>query len=119
MSYSILFEKKEKYTAVIYSNSYMNPIHDIKKISIDLCQHLNKECVLLFDLLLSNGDNFNRFVEAYFNGKEILLDTIKVIEVNDSHFLDEINTFYKDNYKMLNESVLSARERFKYAKKNI
>lgn len=115
-TYSIVYKKERKYKAVIYSNSYLNPIQDIKKISLDLCCHINTEGILLFDLLLSNGENFNRFAEAYFNGKEIIVDTIRTIEMYDNKFLDEINSFYKGNYKLLNESVLTASERFKYAK---
>lgn len=115
-SYSIVYRENKKYAVVIYSNSYINPIQDLKEISMEIRKHINTECPVLFDMLLSNGENFNRFAEAFFDGTEILFESIQVVEMNDLIFLNEINTFYKRNMKALNNSVLSPSERFKYAK---
>lgn len=116
-SYNIVYRKNKKYAVVIYSNSYINPIQDLKEISLEIRRHINTGCPVLFDMLLSNGENFNRFAEAFFDGTEIRLETMEIVEMNDRIFLNEINTFYENNFKALNASVLSPSERFKFAKK--
>lgn len=115
-SYNIVYKKSNKYSALIYSVSYNNPIEDIKKISADIRTQLNEACYILFDLLLANGDSFNRFVEGYFDGKEIKFDTINVVVLDDREQLETINDYYKGKVKEVNNSVLLSSEKFKYVR---
>ena len=48
-------------------------MQDIEK---DLAKK-NLKGLVLFDLLLSNGDEYNRYVEAYFDGKFFELSSFK------------------------------------------
>ena len=70
-SFNIIYEQHGKYSAIVYPVSYLNPIDEIQLISIELRKHLPAGCYVLFDLLLSNGNNFNRFAEAFFDGNDI------------------------------------------------
>lgn len=117
-SYKIVYQNYDKYSAVIYAVSYNNPIDDIIEISKDIKNKLNNSCFLLFDMLLCNGDNFNRFAECYFNGNEICFDSLNIINLNKDSHLEQINKYYKNNIKQLNNSVLSSSEKFKYAKRD-
>ncbi|WP_418750025.1 type II toxin-antitoxin system RnlB family antitoxin [Frisingicoccus sp.] len=116
-SYQVIRKKRSKYQAVIYSVSYNNPIHDIREISEYMRKHIDVEGYVLFDLLLSNGENFNRFTEGYFDGYEISFNSLKVIELTDAQEIQAINSFYQNNRKLLDNSVLSPSEKFRYARK--
>lgn len=115
-NYYIDFNKYNKYSAVIYSTSYRSPFDSIGSITEELRINLSEAGFILFDLLLSNGDSFNRFVEAYFDGKEIKRDSISVISINDMKQLKQINSHYNGHFDELNNSVLSPSERPKYSK---
>ncbi|WP_281513168.1 type II toxin-antitoxin system RnlB family antitoxin [Bacteroides acidifaciens] len=117
-NYEIATKKNNRYRAVIYSVSYNNPIHDVFKISELFKLKTYSRGFILFDLLLSNGDNFNRFVEAYFDGNEIVASTLKVIKLKDQKFLKDINSYYKTHLKFLNNSVLSPSENSNMQKGN-
>lgn len=113
-SFDIIYEQYGKYSAIVYPVSYLNPIDDIKLISMELREHLPAGCYILFDLLLSNGDNFNRFAEVYFDGNEINSGAVSVTEVPTEE-LKRLNLYYRGKTKELSKSVLSAKERYKFA----
>ena len=117
MNYSIEYHRHDKYLAVIYSSSYINPVDSIKEINGDMERNLLKEGFVLFDLLLSNGNNFNRFFEAYFDGHEIKKDTVTVVVSKEIDDLKSINSHYKGRIKELNNSVLSPSEKYRLLKK--
>ncbi len=106
-----------KYRAVIYSVSYDNPIYYSKDISNDLSNYIDGPCFVLFDLLLSNGQNFNRFVEGYYNGIEVEYNSMKVVSIDNADELNEINSFYQKNIGLLNNGILTPSERYLYARK--
>lgn len=112
-SFNIVYEKYGKYSAIVYPVSYINPIEDIDLITLELKKHYN-DCYVLFDLLLSNGDNFNRFAEVYFDGESIDSNNIHVIKVSTIE-LNRLNRYYKGKTKELNKSVLTLKERYKFA----
>lgn len=113
-SYDIIYEQFGKYAAIVYPVSYLNPIDDFQLISEELREHLPAGCYVLFDLLLSNGDNFNRFAELYYDGNELSAGLIRITEVNSDE-LKRLNLHYRGKTKELNKSVLSPKERYKYA----
>ncbi len=118
MNFSIDFIKSNKYSAVIYSVSYISPFNSLNDITAEIRANLRKKGFILFDLLLSNGDCFNRFAEAYFDGEKIILDSITIIDIEDITQLKHINAHYKGREKELNNSVLSPSEKYKYAHTN-
>jgi hypothetical protein len=113
-SFNIIYKQCGKYSAIVYPVSYLNPIDDFQLISVELRKHLPAGCYVLFDLLLSNGDNFNRFAELYYNGEELSPRLISITEVN-SNDLKRLNLYYRGKTKELSKSVLSPRERYKFA----
>lgn len=113
-SFNIVYEQHGKYSAIVYPISYQNPIEDIQLISRELMEHLPAGSYVLFDLLLSNGDNFNRFAEVIFNGSKINCRDIKVVTVPVSE-IQSLNLYYHGKTKELNKSILSNKEKYKYA----
>lgn len=117
ISYSVNTKlKTDKYRAVVYALSYNNPLHDISSISTTLREMIASPGYVLFDLLLSNGANFNRFVEGFFNGKTVVFDSLNVVELRDFHQIECINSYYRNNPTILNNSVLSPSEKMRFGK---
>ena len=113
-SFNIVYKNHGKYSAIIYPTSYLNPIEDIRLISAELKKHIPAKSYVLFDLLLSNGDNFNRFAEALYNGGDLSPKEINVVTIPKREAQD-LNSYYRGRIEELSKSVLSARERFKFA----
>lgn len=113
-SFNIIYKQYGKYSAIIYPVSYLNPIEDIQSISEELKKHLTAGCYVLFDLLLSNGDNFNRFAEVYYDGNDIQTSAVSITEIPSSE-VQGLNMYYRGKTKELSKSVLSAKERFRFA----
>lgn len=115
-NYSIKYCCYNKYSAIIYSTSFYNPLENVNDISKDLSHNLFNSCFILFDLLLSNGNSFNRFVEVYFNGKEIEKSSIHIVTINNTSNLSYINSHYKNRFHDINNSILSPSEKLKLLK---
>lgn len=112
--FDIVYKQYGKYSAIIYPVSYLNPMEEIQSISDELKKHLTSGCYVLFDLLLSNGDNFNRFAEVYYDGDDIKTSAVSIAEIP----LNEVrglNLYYRGKVKELSKSVLSAKERYRFA----
>lgn len=116
-TFDIKYDICSKYPVVIYSVSYLNPIQDLTEISSELCKNISNACEVLFDMLLTNGEEFNRFATAKFDGKQIVYDSISVVNVFDSSELSIINSYYKQHTHILNKGVLTSGQKYKYVKK--
>lgn len=64
---------------------------------------------IVFDLLLSNGNNSQRFFKAVFDGLKILNTSYKVLNP-DHRILRKTNEYFKKNRSLFENSVLSNRE---------
>lgn len=65
---------------IAYATSYLNPLSDMMEVSREISSIISSPCELLFDLLLANGDSFNRYAICKFDGKNILCESIDIIE---------------------------------------
>lgn len=78
-----------EYDYIIYPSSYINPLSEIKHFEKKLKEKgINHQCTLLFDLLPCNGDNFNRFAKAYYDGEKIVRSSIEVVKVEEKELED-------------------------------
>lgn len=116
MTYEIKHIKSTIFSAVVYAISFENPLQELSSISHELTSTICTPCDILFDLLLSNGDEFNRFVLGRFDGTNIDYDSLRIIELNDTKLVQQINTYYRGKYDYLNNSVLSVRQMTLFAK---
>ena len=110
-NYKIIFiSDNNRYKSVVFSINHISPLDDIYKIEQDLISKGIKGYIL-FDLLLSNGNEFNRYVEAYFDGESFnLLEFKKPIITS---FVKEVsNDFFKKNIKLLENGILSSIDIF-------
>lgn len=99
------------YDYLILSTSYVNPLQNISEIEKTLKA---KNIRILFDLLLSNGNSENRFIEATFNGEK--LDNFRNCNNVDIEIRKKAGQFYQENTNLLNNSVLSRPTKFLISK---
>lgn len=116
MTFDIKYNVNKTYPIVIYSVPYINPLENIDDISSALSKCNVKPCNVLFDLLLSNGDEFNRFASGYFDGTKINYNSLEIINLNNCDIIKSINSYYKDNISCLNNGVLTSSQKLKFAK---
>lgn len=106
-------QKIDSANFIVYATSYLNPLSDMCEASREIACVVDRPCDLLFDLLLANGDSFNRYVICKFDGKDILRDSINVIEENqiDETLMSKIREYYRGiNKSRYINSALSKHE---------
>jgi len=116
MLYEIKQVKNADFSVIVYAISYENPLQDIDSISHELSSMLCSSCNVLFDLLLSNGDEFNQFVIGRFEEGNVNYDSLRLINIEDSNLRKHINSYYQGKYKYLKNSVLSLHQMTLFSK---
>lgn len=99
-----------KYNYIIFSTSYQNPLSDLETFSKEMANKITGEKFVLIDLMLSNGNSFNRFVECFFNGKTVIRDSIKIKEDVPDSILNYCSSYYKQCKRNLGNSTLTSKE---------
>jgi len=100
-----------KYGYIIFAINDDSPLEYLQDIEKDLVKK-NFKGIVLFDLLLSNGDEYNRYVEAYFDGNFFELSSFKGPTLNQEIKCISIN-FFKKHPEYIDKGVLSSIDIFK------
>lgn len=95
---------------IIYPTSYINPLLKKSKLNESLKIKINKKSNLLFDLLLCNGDCYNRFCKVEFDGYKIIKSTLDVIELDCKKDIEYVEEFYREDKKLLTKGVITTKE---------
>lgn len=109
----INIQRIDEYNAVAYATSYINPLSNLSETSNELSNKIDGSCNILFDLLLSNGNSYNRFVYCKFDGNTIMRETIDIIDKNEMKHIYEIEIArHYSNFSEINysNSVLSKHD---------
>ncbi|EHO79764.1 type II toxin-antitoxin system RnlB family antitoxin [Fusobacterium ulcerans] len=96
-------EIKKKYEAIIFSTSFLSNISQKGEI-MKIAQKNEIKGWVLFDLLLANGNSFNRFLEV-----EFIENRIKKISVPvnvDKEIKEQSLEFYHKNIEKLDFTIL-------------
>lgn len=101
------------YDFLLFSINYWNPLSDLSSLENRLRKITTKPCTILVDLLLCNGDCFNRFVEVFFDGISIHRQNIRVVSLNEDQ-KQKMDAFYKNRKELIENSVLSKKEQENY-----
>lgn len=111
-------EEQSVYSFLILSTSYLNPLDDLDELEEKLEGTLgNKFCgKILFDLLLSNGNSSNRYIEASFNGTSFDYSSFKIPNIIDKQIKDISTYFYSNNEQFMNSNTLSSSFKFLFKK---
>jgi hypothetical protein len=97
------------FKTVVIATGYENPLSNLSDISIKL-QSLscNQQEEVLFDLLCTNGNEWNRFVAIQYDGKNLLRSTFHVVSEDEieAEVLQSQKVFFKTHPELLASSVL-------------
>ncbi|MBC2855495.1 type II toxin-antitoxin system RnlB family antitoxin [Cetobacterium sp. 2A] len=89
-----------KYKYILYSTSYESSVTDRSSL-LKLIKQFSLKGYVLVDLLLSKGNNFNRFMELYIENENI--KGIKVKKDTDIYIQNESLKFYYKNKALLDK----------------
>ena len=95
---------------IVYSTSYYSPTEYIQNIE-KVLRELNYIGSVYFDLLLSNGNNFNRYMKVNFDGKKFK-NNFEIVSNPQLELKKESLKFYQNNFELLENSILSKPIKF-------
>jgi hypothetical protein len=97
------------YDYIIYPTSYINPLLNQLELNANLRISIHRPCIILFDLLLCNGNCFNRFCKGTFDGVKILDESLELVDISIS-MVKFVEKYYTENKKTLRSGVLVPSE---------
>ena len=106
-----IIEFKNDYKYVVLATSYENPMDELENIEDEL-KAKEYSGRVLFDLLLCNGMNSNRFIEMNFDGNYFDLSSSIIIENPNKFIKEDIHQYLKDKPALLENSVLPEAQRY-------
>ncbi len=95
---------------IVFSISEIKPYEELNQLEHEL-SNKKFEGNVIFDLLLSNGNNSNRFMEALFDGKKLKRSSFNIINVDKKIKRKSVN-FYKLHLHLIENSILSSSQKF-------
>lgn len=111
--------EKELYDAIIFSESYESPLAYLDEVTEEIKKQHMTNVKILFDVLLCMGNTSERFVEAFFDGKEFNLESFRVVELKKNDTLRQFCTsFFFENSELLEYSILTPVQK-EFLKKGI
>lgn len=100
---------------IVLSTSYISPLDELFDLEQEL-KMLNFKGEIIFDLLLCNGLNENRFLKGFFDGDYIDIANITIIKNIENDIKKISEEFYINNSELVDYSVLP--DAHKYIIKN-
>ena len=97
------------YVAIFTSNSVS--ALDVDILSKYLCSEKCTSGKILLDLLLVNGNAFNRYVEVYFDGKTVQQNSYSIVDNISTSIKNDVDSFLKKNKHYLQQSILTNTEK--------
>lgn len=97
------------YNYVVYPTTYINPLAKPSTLNMQLKEQNVDAGFILFDLLLCNGENFNRFAKAYYDGTKIVSSSIELVDITDEE-VQIVEQYYAQNKSALKKGVLVPSE---------
>lgn len=114
-NYAIKRTRDRSYPCVVLSTNHLSPLNEVCNIETSL-RGLGVNGKVVFDLLLVNGNNYNRFFEAYFNGTSIEMSSVKILNKPSESIRVRSVEFYKKNLGLLENCILPNIIKFKLRK---
>ncbi|WP_411829495.1 type II toxin-antitoxin system RnlB family antitoxin [Pseudomonas shirazica] len=95
---------------VVTATSYENPLSSLSIIAKEMrnSRHSSKE-VVIFDLLCSNGEEWNRFASMSYNGTDFEKNTFNIISKSDipADLVETQSHFFQTHPEYLLDSVMN------------
>jgi hypothetical protein len=104
-------EKVSDTTAVVFANSYVNPVSFMPYIEEQLAS-MNFSGEVIFDLLLSNGYSFNRILATNAVEGKVDRKAFKIVDLSSlgKVVAQKIEAFYKSNDVLVQSNFILSDE---------
>lgn len=110
-AYELLDINYGEYKYLVISTSLETPLTHLNDIAAQFSCQTN-DFKVVFDLLLSMGNNSERFIEAQYDGDTKHIGFFNVVKVDKKNTLRKITSeYYKDNACFLENSVLNSQQK--------
>lgn len=106
-----IIEIEKEYKYIVFATSYENPIDELDTIENDL-RTKNYSGKILFDLLLCNGMNSNRYIEMNFDGEYFDIFSSKVLKTLAKSIEISMYKYLKSKPSLVENSVLPKAQRY-------
>lgn len=94
---------------IVFSTNYVSPLEFIKDIEIELSKLVDYKIEIIFDLLLSCGNNSKRFAKINYDGKHFDRKSFKFISIDKKDNLRKVSAnHYKYKGELVEQSILSS-----------
>ncbi len=94
---------------VVIATSYENPLSNLSDIAKKLRSlHCTRREEVLFDLLCTNGNEWNRFALIQYDGQSFLRSTFHIVSESEveADILKSQSTFFRSHPELIESSVL-------------
>jgi len=105
MDYEILLKNQGTYGAIVLSCSYERLSEFFSAIQLSLREIRFKGPVLL-DYFGCNGNTSNRFAEIYFDGEQLVRETLTQVSSLDYGYIHECNSFFQSRWESISTEVV-------------
>lgn len=103
-NFEIIKLNNEPYDFLIIATSYENPLSYIKEIVKEMqVQKAN----LLFDLILINGINKNRYIKCEYEVDENQIPLCSIVEKVDDSIKKVSQSYFAENEEVVTKSIIS------------
>ncbi|WP_379142558.1 type II toxin-antitoxin system RnlB family antitoxin [Paenibacillus sp. sgz500992] len=111
--YELLQLSCDDFEYLVLSTSFETPLTYLMDITTELNSKSNmSNFKVVFDLLLSMGNNSERFIEAFYDGEQKNIDLFNVLKIDKKNDLRKISCEYlKQNSIFLDNSVLNSQQK--------
>lgn len=103
-NFEILKLNNGSYDFLIIATSYDNPLSSIKEIGEEIQA---RKAILLFDLMLINGTNQNRYIKCEYDAETNPLLSCSIVESIDDDIKKVSQSYFSKNKEVVKRSVIS------------
>lgn len=108
IGFEIIYNVVDEYSCIIVSNSADSPFNNLSSILIELNNNHFTEGKVLFDSLLSTGNNLDRFIEGYMYNGSFIEESFKNVDIPKGNSVRIITMKYLTSKpRMLEYSILN------------
>lgn len=102
------YKTNDSEKTVVIATSYITPLQHLPKIEKMLQDIDAKSDIIFFDLLCSNGYEWNRFGSMEYDGQKFIRNTFKIIKQHnvDLDLIKEVDCYYSEHPHLIKNSVL-------------
>ena len=115
-SFKIVASPDKRYDFLIIAESYENPLDSFEEVRKGLNVSRAK---LIFDLILINGVQRNRYIECVFNRASEVFSSCSVVDNVSESLRSESRNFFLENKHLIAASVLPKALKFLLCKGNV